>query len=246
MVLKHSVPVIVVQSHCSCVAGSALCNHLVALLYQTAHYSQLNIPAAPPVHSCTDTEQHWHKPRTLGVKPGPVGGIEFRKPINSCADGIRSSLYKALNGYMPDMDFLCVSETYANFSPLPAPLVTTMEMSADVPLVESSFGPVQCVSVLSYQLPQPKTHEIVKIADAPSPPILPLDGYRLQASQCAYVLSHQEQFHLKALETTYEMSQSQGCYKGAEQQPGMASAQENENNILSFPRGLPCLGRDLS
>ncbi|CDQ75179.1 unnamed protein product [Oncorhynchus mykiss] len=247
MVLKHSVPVIVVQSHCcSCVAGSALCNHLVALLYQTAHYSQLNIPAAPPVHSCTDTEQHWHKPRTLGVKPGPVGGIEFRKPINSCADGIRSSLYKALNGYMPDMDFLCVSETYANFSPLPAPPVTTMEMSADVPLVESSFGPVQCGSVLSYQLPQPKTHEIVKIADAPSPPILPLDGYRLQASQCAYVLSHQEQFHLKALETTYEMSQSQGCYKGAEQQPGMASAQENENNILSFPRGLPCLGRDLS
>lgn len=118
----------------------------------------------------------------------------------------RSSLYKALNGYMPDMDLLRVSETYANFSPLTAPLVTTMEMSADVPLVESAFGPVQAGSVLSYQLPQPKTREIVKIADAPSPPILPLDGYRLQSSQCAYVLSHQEQFHLKALETTYEMS----------------------------------------
>ncbi|XP_064844618.1 uncharacterized protein LOC135555779 [Oncorhynchus masou masou] len=179
MVLKHSVPVIVVQSHCSCVAGSALCNHLVALLYQTAHYSQLNIPAAPPVHSCTDTEQRWHKPRTLGVKPGPVDGIEFRKSTNSCADGIRSSLYKALNGYMPDMDLLHLSETYANFSPLTTPLVTTMEMSADVPLVESPFGPMQAGSVLSYQLPQPKTREIVKIADAPSPPILPLDGFRL-------------------------------------------------------------------
>ncbi|KAM9443424.1 uncharacterized protein ACWYII_014986 [Salvelinus alpinus] len=154
MVFKHSVPVIVVQSHCPCVAGSALCNRLVALLYQTAHYSQLNIPAAPPVHSCTDTEQRWHKPRTLGVKPGPIDGIEFSKP-NSCADGIRSSLYKALNGYMPDMDLLRVSETYANFSPL----VTTMEMSADLPLVESAFGPVQAGSVLSYQLPQPKTRE---------------------------------------------------------------------------------------
>nr|XP_046152416.1 uncharacterized protein LOC123993974 [Oncorhynchus gorbuscha] len=218
MVLKHTVPVIVVQSHCSYVAGSALCNHLVALLYQTAHYSQLNhqFTAAQTQNSIGTSQEHL------------------------------SSLYKALNGYMPDMDFLRVSETYANFSPLPAPLGTTMEMSADVPLVESSFGPVQCGSVLSYQLPQPKTHEIVKIADAPSPPILPLDGYRLQASQCAYVLSHQEQFHLKALETTYEISQSRGCYKGAEQQPGMASAQENENNILSFPRGLPCLGRDLS
>ncbi|KAM9536939.1 uncharacterized protein ACWYII_040760 [Salvelinus alpinus] len=149
-----------------------MCNHLVAL-YQTAHYSQLNIPAAPPVHSCTDTEQRWHEPRTLGVKPGPVDGIEFHKPTNSCDDGIRSSLYKALNGYMPDMDLLRVSETYSNFSPFTAPLVTTMEMSA---------------------------------ADAPSPLILPLDGNRLQSSQCAYVLSHQEQFHVKALETTYEMS----------------------------------------
>ncbi|CDQ86837.1 unnamed protein product [Oncorhynchus mykiss] len=115
MVLKHSIPVIVVQSHCSCVAGSALCNHLVALLYQTAHYSQLNIPAAPPVHSCTDTEQCWHKPRTLGVKPGPVDEIEFRKSTNSCADGIRSSLYKALNGYMPDMDLLASQKRMPTF-----------------------------------------------------------------------------------------------------------------------------------
>lgn len=37
------------------------------------------------------------------MKPGPVDGIEFCKPTNSCADGIRSSLYKALNGYMPGM-----------------------------------------------------------------------------------------------------------------------------------------------
>nr|XP_046168876.1 uncharacterized protein LOC124004129 [Oncorhynchus gorbuscha] len=107
---------------------------------------------------------------------------------------------------MPDMDLLHVSETYANFSPLTSPLVKTMEMSADVPLVESSFGPVQAGSVLSYQLPQPKTREIVKIADAPSPLILLLDGNRLQSSQCAYILSHQGQFQVKALETTYEMS----------------------------------------
>ncbi len=65
MMLKHSKPVVLVSSHCSCVVGCALCNHLVALLYQTAHYSQLSIPAVPLVHSCTDTEQIWHKPRTL-------------------------------------------------------------------------------------------------------------------------------------------------------------------------------------
>ncbi|CDQ64051.1 unnamed protein product [Oncorhynchus mykiss] len=157
VLIKHSVPVIVVQSHCSCVAGSALCNHLVALLYQTVHYSQLNIPVAPPVDTCLI----W--------------------------------TFSASQKRMP---------TFLHFT---APLLT-FPLSPDVPLVESTFGPVQCGSVLSYQLPQPKTCEIVKIADAPFPPILPLDGYRLQASQCAYVLSHQEQFHLNALETTYKIS----------------------------------------
>ncbi|XP_021464729.2 uncharacterized protein LOC110527645 [Oncorhynchus mykiss] len=157
VLIKHSVPVIVVQSHCSCVAGSALCNHLVALLYQTVHYSQLNIPVAPPVDTCLI----WTFPASQKRMP-----------------------------------------TFLHFT---APLLT-YPLSPDVPLVESTFGPVQCGSVLSYQLPQPKTCEIVKIADAPFPPILPLDGYRLQASQCAYVLSHQEQFHLNALETTYKIS----------------------------------------
>ncbi|ROL42681.1 hypothetical protein DPX16_14088 [Anabarilius grahami] len=103
--------------------GCALCNHLVALLYQTAHYSQLNIPAVPPVHSCTDTEQIWHKPRTLGVRPGPVGEMEFRKPSNSTTDCVRSSLYKALDGELPDFAMLRVSEVYKDFPPSLAPLL---------------------------------------------------------------------------------------------------------------------------
>ena len=63
MVLRDSVPVIMVVSRCSCVAGTAMCNHTVALLFQ-AHYSQLGVPVVPPVHSCTELEQQWHKPRT--------------------------------------------------------------------------------------------------------------------------------------------------------------------------------------
>ncbi|KAJ8369682.1 hypothetical protein SKAU_G00097100 [Synaphobranchus kaupii] len=149
MVLKQSKPVVLVSSHCSCVAGCAL--------YQTAHYSQLNIPAVPPVHSCTDTEQLWHKPRTLGVKPGPVGEMEVRKPTNSTADCVRSLLYKALDGEMPNVAILRVSEVYKDFSQLVAPLVITMGMSAAVPLVKSAFGAVQAGSVLSYQQKPPAT-----------------------------------------------------------------------------------------
>ena len=65
MTLRDSDPVVLVKSFCSCVAGTGLCNHLVALLYQTAHYSQCGMSVVPPVLSCTETEQKWHKPRTM-------------------------------------------------------------------------------------------------------------------------------------------------------------------------------------
>ncbi|CAB1312566.1 unnamed protein product, partial [Coregonus sp. 'balchen'] len=65
VVLKPSEPVTTTQHHCSCAAGTALCNHTVALLFQSAHYSQMGTPVLPPVHSCTEAEQQWHKPRTM-------------------------------------------------------------------------------------------------------------------------------------------------------------------------------------
>ncbi len=103
IVLKDAHPVQLESCQCTCVAGTALCNHVAALLYQTAHYCQLRITSVPPTHSCTETEQKWHKPRTMvtnvtlteyfdsiygylfidnlffflmqGVKPGPVNDM---------------------------------------------------------------------------------------------------------------------------------------------------------------------------
>ncbi|KAK6328227.1 hypothetical protein J4Q44_G00002050 [Coregonus suidteri] len=65
MTLRDSQPVVFVKSYCSCVAGCGICNHFVALLYQTAHYSECGMSVVPPVLSCTETEQKWHKPRTM-------------------------------------------------------------------------------------------------------------------------------------------------------------------------------------
>ncbi len=64
MVLQDSDPVILTSNQCTCVAGTAVCNHTVALLFQMAHYSELNVQVVLPVHSCTEREQQWHKPRT--------------------------------------------------------------------------------------------------------------------------------------------------------------------------------------
>nr|XP_029131417.1 uncharacterized protein LOC114917782 isoform X2 [Labrus bergylta] len=91
--LRDTRPVQLQSCQCTCVAGAALCNHVAALLYQTAHYSQLNITTVPPVHSCTETEQQWHKPRTMGVKPGPVNEmviLSARPKERRLAQGVSS------------------------------------------------------------------------------------------------------------------------------------------------------------
>ncbi|XP_039671552.1 uncharacterized protein LOC120568237 isoform X2 [Perca fluviatilis] len=75
IVLEDSSPVQLYETVCSCAAGKALCNHTVALLFQTATYSQLRLLAVPPVLSCTETEQRWHKPRTMEHSlQGDAGG----------------------------------------------------------------------------------------------------------------------------------------------------------------------------
>ncbi len=104
----------------------------------------------------------------------------------------RSSLYKALDGELPDLAMLRVSEVYKDFPPSLAPLVTTMGLSADVPLVQSAFGAVQAGSVLSFQHKPPAMREVINIPSAPASPSLPIHSYRLEPPSCAYVLSEQE------------------------------------------------------
>ncbi|KAK7888640.1 hypothetical protein WMY93_024200 [Mugilogobius chulae] len=129
-------PVEIAGAECSCVAGTVLCNHGVALLYQTAHYSTLKLTAVPPVLSCTETQQSWHKPRTLGVKPGRVRDMVFisgKPKQRMVGDGVRNKRYKAVREDTPDPDVLRVDEVYKDFPADLAPLITTMAISANVP-----------------------------------------------------------------------------------------------------------------
>ncbi|KAF7641138.1 hypothetical protein LDENG_00292300 [Lucifuga dentata] len=154
--LRDSHPVQLQSCYCTCVAGAALCNHVAALLYQTAHYSQLRMTAVPPVHSCTETEQRWHKPRTMGVKPGPVNNmvvLSARPRERRLAEGIRSNLYKGVSSPLPDLSALRVDDIYHGLPTDITPLITTMDVSTNVPLVDSAFGKVQEGSVLSYHCP---------------------------------------------------------------------------------------------
>ncbi|XP_061077381.1 uncharacterized protein LOC133111208 isoform X2 [Conger conger] len=212
VILKDSCPVELIHAQCSCVAGTALCNHTVALLYQSAHYSQLKTPVVPPVLSCTESEQCWHEPRTMGVKPGKTKPVDKMvvlsarpKPTQTTmADGVRSTLYKAYQGELPDLSLLQVSEIYKDMAC--APLITTMGISSEVLLVDSALGKVQAGSPLSYQQPLITSRQITFHPDAPPPPPLPLQHYRLDPSNCMFVCSEKEQLFIASLETTWDMA----------------------------------------
>ena len=116
----------------------------------------------------------------------------------------RSKLYKGLQGNLPDLSLLRVSEVYEDFPPADRPMVCTMGIETNIPLTDSLFGKVQVGSTLSYQ--QPPKEKSQHIHDAPPPPLLPLNGYKLMPTECQFVCSRKQQLHLQSLEVTLEMS----------------------------------------
>ncbi|XP_052408620.1 uncharacterized protein LOC127953415 [Carassius gibelio] len=154
-------------------------------------------------------EQSWHKPRTMGIKPGPVNRmlvLSARPKERKLAEGLRSTLYKGVTSELPDLSFLQIAEAYKDFASAVAPLVTTMEMSNDDPLVDSAFGKVQYGSVLSYQQPAATTPNITHHQDAPPPPPLPLVGHSFDTSVCLFVHSEHGQLHMKSLAVSLDMA----------------------------------------
>lgn len=111
-----------------------------------------------------------------------------------------------MRGQLPDRDVLNVAEAYKDFSPDEAPLITTMAISADVPLVDSAYGMVQEGSPISYQHPVTVSRVVIRHSDAPPPPRLPVDGYRLEPTSCQFVLAQQQHLHLQSLATTLDVA----------------------------------------
>ncbi|XP_063043972.1 uncharacterized protein LOC134438351 [Engraulis encrasicolus] len=213
VVLRDTTLVVLVRCRCSCVAGTALCNHAVALLFQTAHYSELHVPVVPPVHSCTELEQQWHKPRTAGIKPGAVSDLNLVKPVQSRKGrgGLRSTLYRGMIGPLPDLSILRVDEVYSVLPPEDRPLITKMGIGTDKRLVESAFGLVQRGSVLSYQQPKRDSRSTEVHPHAPPPPSLPLASHQLSPTESVWVCTEEEQLHLQSLQLTMEMAHKIEC-----------------------------------
>ncbi|XP_076832990.1 uncharacterized protein LOC143477972 [Brachyhypopomus gauderio] len=117
---------------------------------RTAHYSESGMSVVPPVLSCTQTEQKWHKPRTMGVKPGSVDAMVVLKPKPGAttASGVRSTLFKGYSGELPHPATLNPGPVYAGMKADSLPLICTMNISPDKQLVDSIFGKAPAVKLL--------------------------------------------------------------------------------------------------
>lgn len=118
----------------------------------------------------------------------------------------RSTLYRGMTGPLPDLSVLRVAEVYSGLDPLDMPLVTTMGMSIDKPLVDSEFGLVQRGSVISYQQPKLLTQCTELHKNAPVPPCLPLITHQLSPTECVWVCTEEEHLHIESLQLSIEMA----------------------------------------
>ncbi|XP_062866905.1 uncharacterized protein LOC134329550 [Trichomycterus rosablanca] len=195
------VPAEVQMTSCTCVAGKALCNHLIALLYQSAHYSTMGFKTVPLPVACTSTLQTWHRPRTQGIQPESTGDMEVRKPKSTSRTGVKSTLYQAYPGPFPDPHVLELAEKLRNMRPQPGICKSLLNRDEELLMVDSRFGSVPYGSVLSYQCPPESNSELIKHPHAPEYPKLPIDNYRFQ-SQFDFTPNYKQKCHLESLQVT--------------------------------------------
>ncbi|KAI4885735.1 hypothetical protein NFI96_004309 [Prochilodus magdalenae] len=144
----------------------------------------------------------------------------------------KSTLYKAVRGSCLILMSLKWLKLIGTFLADIAPLITTMAISADVPLVESAFRKVQEGSPISYQHPVPVN------PDAPPPPPLPVDGYKLEPTSCQFVYSLQQQLHLQ---TTFDMARKIEVAT-REQCVSVEWHQVRKNRVTSFHFAMSAVG----
>ncbi|XP_067101373.1 uncharacterized protein [Osmerus mordax] len=136
------------------------------------------------------------------VEPDPVEQMEKPKQ-RTMADFVKNMLYR---GPQDDPPESLNSTVYKEFAKGLAPLVPSMDISCEIPLVDTAFGKVPVGSPLSYQMPLPNSSHTSPHTDTPPRPPLPLGDYRLEPSSCMFVFSEQELQYLKSIETSWDMA----------------------------------------
>ncbi|XP_077974294.1 uncharacterized protein LOC144429919 [Styela clava] len=134
----------VLSATCSCTVGEAICCHSLALLYCTAHFSNLQLKKVPPAITGTMQLQSWHHPRSEGFKQLPIQKIIIQNPCSKSIRTIRSTLHKP--GRIPQW------QSFLNFSQYNIQLNTILPSNpSSVVSISTNFGQAPFGSPLAYQ-----------------------------------------------------------------------------------------------
>ena len=162
----------ITDSNCSCTIGqSGHCGHVTALLYQLAHYKQMNLKVVPSDLAKTSMPQTWHLPRgekLHGSKADQtvVQGYD-RDNLQRATRGIKSTLYNPL----PADHIYDVNSFVEQFQDMGILFNTVMENTASE-LVQTDFGKFPKGSVLNYQQTTPSEY-VLNLVDLDTFPDLP-------------------------------------------------------------------------
>ncbi|KAI4874408.1 hypothetical protein NFI96_028039, partial [Prochilodus magdalenae] len=137
-----------------------------------------------------------------GVHPEPLGQLVVRKPKTLEKTGVKSTLYRAYPGPLPDPHVLASGKKLSKISPRPL-LVTVLDGITNPEFVPSRFGPLPRGSTLSYQCPPVST--VTTGPDTVNFPVLPVAGHTL-GSNFKFVPSHHQALHLESLKVSYSMA----------------------------------------
>jgi hypothetical protein len=177
-----------INSHsCECKAGTEKCSHLVALLYNVAHFKKLGLHAVPPILSKTSEPQTWNVPsRALGLHTKPISELTVQKLKRGAVyEGVQSSLYCPIQLPIPWADTTeKLIKSLEEHEP-GSQMLGILKENFETTLTSSKFGMVPKGCPLSYQCkntePTPRDYPIHNMFDAE------------QVSSYSYVLSKVEQ-----------------------------------------------------
>ncbi|KAK2862352.1 hypothetical protein Q5P01_001885 [Channa striata] len=110
---------------------------------------------------------------------------------------------------LPDYKTLArLTEAFKDLPDDKKPLISKMDLTPDVELVDCAFGKVPKGCPMSYQCPVPSSKDYVTHDDAPPRPQLPLSDNMLETVLASPLLNPKEQEHANVIQITWEEAHS--------------------------------------
>ncbi|CAL9695403.1 unnamed protein product [Knipowitschia caucasica] len=128
-----------------------------------------------------------------------------KKSTKTTTKFVKSIVYKAYSGPLPDPHIMSSMKKLENVRPQPG-ICKLLHGLDSLKMVDSKFGPVPFGSVLSYQFPpDSESRDIIKHSKAQGFPTLPVEGYGFK-NPFTFQPNYVQKCHLESLKVSTRLS----------------------------------------